>query len=286
PASVSLPYEDLDRAFKTAVKYTEASPEDCSRLLGINMEGPFFSSERRGAHNPAFLRDPDIEVFCRLFDGCGGLIKLADIAPELPGAVRFIKKACTMCRISAAHTDASYDEAVSAFDAGVSHLTHLFNGMPPLHHRSPGVIGAASERSCVTAELICDGTHIHPSVVRMAFRLFPGRICLISDSIRCCGMPDGEYSLGGQSVFLKDGTARLKNGTIAGSVTNLFDCMKNAISFGIPEYDAITAATLIPARVAGADKTVGSIEVGKAADFLVCDDEFNLLNVTAGTVPS
>ena len=143
--------------------------------------------------------------------------------------------------------------------------------MPPIHHRSPGVIGAASEREEVVAELICDGLHVHPSAVRMAFRLFPGRICLISDSLRCCGMPDGRYTLAGQEVFLEGGIARLADGTIAGSATNLYDCMLLAIAFGIPREEAVAAATILPAREIGAEEELGSIEAGKRADFVVCD---------------
>ena len=143
--------------------------------------------------------------------------------------------------------------------------------MPPIHHRSPGVIGAASEREQVIAELICDGLHVHPAAVRMAFRLFPGRICLVSDSLRCCGMPDGRYTLGGQEVFLEGRIARLADGTIAGSATNLYDCMLSAVAFGIPREEAVAAATILPAREIGAEGELGSIEAGKRADFVVCD---------------
>ena len=165
---------------------------------------------------------------------------------------------------------------------GTSHLTHLFNAMPPVHHRHPGVIGAASEKENVTAELLCDGIHVHPSIIRMAFRLFPGRICLVSDALRCCGMPEGEYELGGQQVFLKDNVARLADGTIAGSATNLFDCMRNAIRFGIPKEDAVRAATWNPARQIHALDRVGSIADGKLADFVVCDAEVNRQQVYLG----
>lgn len=170
---------------------------------------------------------------------------------------------------------AFYDEAETVFDAGASHLTHLFNAMPGIHHRKPGPIGAGSERKGVTAELICDGLHVHPSAIRMAFKLFPGRVCLISDALRCCGMPDGKYTLGGQEVFLKNGVARLADGTIAGSATNLYDCMKKAVEFGIPREQAVMSATIIPAAVVGCADKVGSIAAGKNADFVVCDEQLN-----------
>ena len=181
-----------------------------------------------------------------------------------------------------AHTDASYEEAKAVFEAGASHLTHTFNAMPGIHHRKPGPIGAASERGDVAAELICDGLHVHPSAVRMAFRLFPGRVCLISDSLRCCGMPDGEYELGGQQVFLSGGVARLADGTIAGAASDLYADMRNAVAFGIPKEEAILAATIRPAREIGRESEIGSIETGKLADFVVCGEDLKLRAVYIG----
>ena len=282
PASMTLPYETLSAAFATAARLHREAPEGCARLMGIQMEGPFFSEKKKGAQNGEYLRLPDYEAFRELYEGCSGLVRIVDVAPELPGAADFIRRASELCTVSVAHTDASYEDAKAAFEAGARHVTHLFNAMPPIHHRKPGVIGAAAEREDVVAEVISDGQHLHPSVVRMAFRLFPGRVCLISDSLRCCGMPDGEYELGGQQVFLQGGIARLADGTIAGSATNLFQCMQRAISFGVPEGEAVTAATLTPAREIGADGLVGSLEVGKLADFVVCDENLNALSVWLG----
>ena len=282
PASVTLPYEKLAAAFRTARERHDSRPEGCARILGVHMEGPFFSEAKKGAQNGEYLRDPDYEAFLRLYDGCGGLIRIVDLAPELPGAVEFTEKASRLCTVSVAHTDADYGQAAAVFETGASHLTHLFNAMPPVHHRSPGVIGAASERDWVTAELICDGLHVHPSAVRLAFRLFPGRICLISDSLRCCGMPDGEYELGGQQVFLRDDAARLADGVIAGAVSGLYVDMRNAVRFGIPEAEAIRAATIIPARAIGADREIGSVEPGKLADFVVCGEDLALRQVYIG----
>ena len=205
-----------------------------------------------------------------------------DLAPELPGAADFAEKASGLCTVSVAHTDASYDQARAVYEAGATHLTHLYNAMPAIHHRRPGVIGAASERENVYAELICDGQHVHESAVRMAFKLFPERICLISDSLRCCGMPDGAYELGGQAVFLAGGIARLADGTIAGSAATLFDCLQKALAFGIDRDAAIRAATLNPAKQLGCDDRFGSIAVGKQADFLVCSGELRLQAVFLG----
>ena len=282
PASMTLPYEVLGRAYATARRLHDEAPQGCARLLGIHMEGPFFSEKKKGAQNAAYLRAPDYAAFRKLYDDCGGLIRIADVAPELPGAADFAAKAAQLCTVSAAHTDASYDEARAVYEAGASHLTHLFNAMPPIHHRKPGVIGAASERDKVYAELICDGQHVHESAVRIAFKLFPERICLISDALRCCGMPDGQYELGGQDVFLSGGIARLADGTIAGSAANLFECLHNAIAFGIDRNSAIRAATINPAKQLGCADRFGSIAVGKRADFLVCDEALALRAVYLG----
>jgi len=273
PTSMTLPYGRLADAFQTAVRLRDSRPADCSRVMGIHMEGPFFSEKKKGAQNGAYLKLPDFEAFRSLYEGCGGLVRIVDVAPELPGAAEFTEKAKALCTVSVAHTDADYEEARAVFEAGASHLTHLYNAMPPIHHRKPGVIGAASERENVRAELICDGLHVHPSSVRVAFRLFPERICLISDSLRCCGMPDGEYELGGQRVFLSGGVARLATGTIAGAASDLYTDMRNAVSFGIPKEEAIEAATLRPAREIGRADEIGSIEVGKYADFVVCGED-------------
>ena len=272
PTSMTLPYETLAAAFETAVHLRENRPAGCARVMGIHMEGPYFSEKKKGAQNGAYLKLPDPEGFRKLYEGCGGLVRIVDVAPELEGAAEFAAGAKALCTVSVAHTDANYDEAAAVFDAGADHLTHLFNAMPPIHHRKPGVIGAASEREDVIAELICDGLHVHPSSVRMAFKLFPGRICLISDSLRCCGMPDGEYELGGQQVFLSGGVARLADGTIAGAASDLYADMLNAIRFGIPRDEAVMAATIRPAREIGRDDEIGSVEVGKYADFVVCGE--------------
>ena len=274
PASMTLPYETLEAAFASARSYVDSDCEDGAALRGIQMEGPFFSEKKKGAQNGAYLREPDFEAFKAVFDGCGGLVRIVDIAPELPGSVEFIRKAKELCTVSIAHTDADYDAARKAIAAGVTHLTHLYNAMPGIHHRKPGVIPAAAEDERVSAELISDGQHVHPASVRFAFRVFGAeRMVLISDSLRCCGMPDGEYELGGQQVFLKDGIARLADGTIAGSATNLYECMRRAVSFGSPREAAIRAASYNPARQLGCLDQVGSIAEGKIADFVVCDAE-------------
>ena len=276
PTSMTLPYAELEKAFDNARLLAEEAPRGHAVPRGIHMEGPFLSYEKRGAQNAAYLKKPDIDNFKALQERCGGLIRIVDIAPELPGAIDFIREAQADCTVSVAHTDADYDCAKAAFTAGATHLTHLFNVMSPLHHRAPGIIPAAAENRCVRAELICDGLHIHPAMVRLAFQIFGSeRIVLISDSGRCCGMEDGsEFELGGQTAKLEGCAARLPDGTIACSAVDLYQCMCNAIRFGIAKEDAIRTATYNPAYAIGADKLVGSIEAGKIADFLICSPDF------------
>ncbi len=272
PTTMTLPYDVLGEAFVTAKKYSEDPYAAGARIAGIHMEGPYFSEKKKGAQNADYLKLPDYDGFKKLYDDCDGLIRLVDVAPELDGAADFAAKASKLCTVSAAHTDAGYADTVKVYEAGARHLTHLYNAMPGIHHRHPGVIGAAAEHDNVSAELICDGLHVHESAVRMAFKLFPDRICLISDSLRCTGMPEGEYTLGGQNIWLKDNIARLADGTIAGSAANLYQCMLNAIRFGIDKATAINAATINPARSIGMDDVLGSITAGKYADFIVCGE--------------
>ena len=228
-----------------------------------------------GAQNADYLKEPDFEGFKALQEGCGGLIRIVDIAPELPGAAEFVEKASKLCTVSIAHTDSDYDHAKAAYDAGATHLTHLYNAMPGIHHRNPGVIPAAVENENVLAEVICDGLHVHPASIRLAFSMFKNRMILVSDSGRCCGMPEGsKFELGGQDAWLIEGVARLADGTIACSATNLYDCMVNAIRFNVPEEEAVRAASWNPACAIGADKVVGSIEEGKIADYIVCNADY------------
>ena len=283
PASMTLPYDVLEKAFATGRKLADTQPEGCSRIMGIQMEGPYFSEKKKGAQNGAYLKTPDYEGFKKLYDGCDGLVRIVDLAPELENSKEFVEKASKLCTVSVAHTDSDYDHAKMAFDAGATHLTHLYNGMPSIHHRNPGVIPAAAENSNVRAEIICDGLHIHPASVRLAFNMFGAdRMIIISDALRCCGMPDGEYELGGQQVFLAGGIAKLADGTIAGSATNLFECMRRAMTFGIPEEDAIRASSYNPACSLGAQDKIGSIETGKLADFVVCNADYTEKTVYIG----
>ncbi|MBQ8655291.1 MAG: N-acetylglucosamine-6-phosphate deacetylase [Clostridia bacterium] len=276
PASMTLPYPVLKKAFATAKQLSEEKPAGCSVLRGIQMEGPYFSYGKRGAQNADYLKDPDFEGFRQLYEGCGGLVRIVDLAPELPGAVDFVRQAKELCTVSIAHTDANYDQTKAVIDAGATHLTHLYNAMPGIHHRTPGVIPACAESGCVRAEVICDGMHVHPASVKLAFRMFGSEgMILVSDSGRCAGLPDGtRFDLGGQTATLINGVARLADGTIACSAANLWQCLTNAISWGVKEEDAIRAATYNPACALGVQDAVGSIETGKQADFIICGEKY------------
>ena len=283
PASMTLPYNVLAKAFDTAARLHAEAPDGLSRLMGIQMEGPYFSYKKRGAQNPDYLREPDFEGFRALYELCGGLVRIVDVAPELPGAAEFVEKASKLCTVSIAHTDSDYDHAKAAIDAGAAHLTHLYNAMPPIHHRNPGVIPAAVENPNVQAEIICDGYHIHPASVRLAFTMFRNRMVLVSDSGRCAGQPEGtQFQLGGQDAWLRGGVARLADGTIACSATNLWKCLQNVLSWGISEEEAVRAATYNPAKAIGAADKIGSIETGKLADFVVTNADYTQKRVFIG----
>ena len=277
PASMTLPEGEISAAFATAIQLRDTKPEKASVIRGITMEGPFFNAAKKGAQKADHLRAPDYDFFKRLNKQADGMVKIVCVAPELPGALPFIEQASKEATVAIAHTTADYDQAAAGFKAGASHVTHLYNAMPPFAHRAPGVIGAAADQSEATVELITDGIHLHPSVVRASFKLFgAGQVVLVSDSMMACGMSDGKYNLGGQDVFVTGNTAKLADGTIAGSATNLLDCLRTAIKFGVRPEAAIRAATLNPACVIGADGEIGSIEDGKIADFIVFNDDWSV----------
>lgn len=281
--TLTLPYETIGAALDTAVRLRKEKPAGAATLQGAYLEGPFFCAAKRGAQNADYLRLPDYEAFAELNAASDGLVSVIAMAPELEGAEEFIRKASKDCTVSVGHTEADYDTAVRAFEAGATQLTHLFNALPSLHHRKPGAIVAGVENPAVTAEIIGDGLHVHPAMVRLAFRLFGAeRMVLVSDSLRCCGMPDGNYDLGGLPITLSGGVARLTDGTLAGSATNLFECMRRVVSFGIPECDAIRAATYNPARQMGCLDRVGSIADGKCADFIVLGEDLTAKEIYLG----
>ena len=285
PATMTLSEEQLlgicavaADAVETEVLEADVPLKDV--LRGIYLEGPFISEEKKGAQNPAYIRTPDRRMLERLQQAAKGMIRMVAIAPETEGAMDCIRECRGDFRFSIAHTCADYETAKAAMEAGAHHVTHLYNAMPPFTHRKPGVIGAAAENEETRAELICDGIHIHPCVVKSTFKLFgAGRMILISDSMMATGMEDGEYALGGQPVIVKGNRALLKDGTIAGSATSLFGCMRTAIQMGVPKEEAVRAATRNPAEAVGLEEECGMLLAGRRADILIADGEFVLLEV-------
>ncbi|MGN0073099.1 MAG: N-acetylglucosamine-6-phosphate deacetylase [Coriobacteriales bacterium] len=279
PATMTFTEETLLPIMANAAAFTPAANQ--ASLVGINMEGPFISPNKVGAQNPLYVQQADGNMLARLQEASGGLIKLVDIAPEEPGALEFIQQEHGRVRVSVAHSCADYDAARAAFEAGARHVTHLFNAMPGLHHRKPGPIAAAAERNDVTPEIICDGVHIHPAMVRLAFALFgPQRMILISDTMEAAGLEDGEYSLGGQPVTVRGNHATLHDGTLAGSNTNLALCLGTAVrEMGIPLEHALRAASYNPACALGIQGSKGSIAPGKDADCILLNSEARVQRV-------
>ena len=278
PATMTMSEETLTKVAEAAASWEN---DTGAILSGLYMEGPFVSEKKKGAQNAENIRKPDVSMFRRLQRASGGKFRTVVVAPETEGAMEFIEELSGEVRISLAHTTADYDTAKEALDRGASQLTHLFNAMMPFTHRSPGPIGAASDEENCRAELICDGIHVHPSAVRAAFRLFgDDRIIMISDSMRATGMKDGTYDLGGQTVIVKGRLAVLKDGTIAGSVTNLMDCVRTAVKeMGIPLASAVKCAAVNPAKAVGIYGEYGSLAPGKYANVVILDQDLELIRV-------
>lgn len=272
PAAMTLSEEMLRGVCENAAAYAASDRSGvrgrkASRLCGIHLEGPFISEEKKGAQNPAYIRKPDIAMYRRLQEASHGLVRLITIAPETADARDFIRALHGQVHISLGHTTSDYETAQQAFALGADHVTHCFNAMPGFMHRAPGVIGAAFDSSHVMPELICDGVHVHPSAVRAVFALFGARrMILISDSMRATGMADGAYTLGGLDVEVKGSRATLSDGTLAGSVTNLMDCMRTAVSMGVPLETAVRCATYNPAKSIGVEALYGRIAAGAHGD--------------------
>jgi len=272
--------ETLAGAMRTVAQHER--PVGGARCVGINMEGPFFSHEKRGAHQAELLKTPDIAMFERLYKLSGDQIKLVCVAPELDGAMEFIREASQVSCVSLAHSTADYKTAMEAFGNGATHVTHLFNGMSPFSHREPGIVGAALDANAFV-EVICDGYHLHPAVIRAIFRMFPHRACMISDSLGCTGLPDGEYESAGLPIMVQNGKAMLRDGSsIAGSTITLLQGIRIAVSLGIPLAQAVTAASAHSAKAIGMDGKIGSLIPGAHADMVLLDSELCVQKVWVG----
>ena len=275
PATMTMPEEILFQVARAAAVYDS---KDGADLCGLYMEGPVISAKKKGAQKEEYVRKPDVELFERLQSISGNRFRTVAVAPETEGAMDFIRALSGKARISLAHMTADYDTACEALKIGASQITHLYNAMPPFTHREPGPVAAAADDENCRVELICDGVHIHPAVVRTTFKIFgDDRVILISDSMRATGMPDGESELGGQTVFKNGRYATLADGTLAGSVTNLMDCVRRLVKeMGIPLESAIKCASANPAKAVGIYENYGSLTCGKYANVLILGGELEL----------
>ena len=265
PTTLTLSEEEIIAATEQKTDFPGGA-----NIPGFHIEGPFINVKRKGAQNEKFIVPPSIEVFKKYKNA-----KLITVAPEVDGAMDFIRECGAV--VCLGHSEADYDTAMAAFEAGAECITHTFNAMKGIHHREPAIIEAGSD-SRAYAQIISDGFHLHPAIVRLAVRMFgTDRVVLISDSMLGTGAPDGDYIFGGLHVNVKDGKAYTDYGAISGSTTNLFDCVKCAISFGIPEADAVKMATENPARLMKLNK--GVVAEGYDADLIFVDDNFNLHGV-------
>lgn len=273
------------RQVSAYISQPEGQDPAAAQVLGIHLEGPWISVRYKGAQNGQYISLPDEEAVAALLAEGQGTVKIVSLAPELPGADQAIRmlRRHGVC-VSIGHTGASYDEALRAMDAGATQITHCFNAMPPLHHRHPGVIGAGLSRGDVYAELIADGVHVHPAVMRVLVQVKGReRVMLVSDSMSATELPDGVYALGEQNVYVRDGGARLSDGTLAGSTLTLDRAVRNMIHLcGIAVHDAVYMASAAPAEAIGLGHHKGKICPGYDADLVILDADMRPLRVMIG----
>jgi N-acetylglucosamine-6-phosphate deacetylase len=290
----SIATAPLDRMLASAAAVAEIAAEDGGTagpagpmLAGIHLEGPFISPERAGAQDPDGIREPDRVTLLRLLEACGGWARTVTVAPEREGGLELVRSIAEVGVVPAiGHTQAGYERASAAIDAGVRVSTHLFNAMPGLHHRDLGTVGAALSRDEVVCELVNDGVHLRPEVVALVFHAAGARVALVTDAIAAAGMADGDYDFGRVPLRVRGGVARLAGSqTIAGSTLTMDAALRRAVAdVGVPIGDAVAAASTTPARVIGIAGRTGSIEPGKAADLVVLDADLEVAGVMAGGV--
>lgn len=276
PTTMTVSYDELRAAFaqiRRGVKESLEPDWQGAQILGVNAEGPFINPSKKGAQAGENIRTGDAAFLKEYLD----ILRVFTIAPEMPDNMNCIREMAGKCLISMGHTNATFSEAKAAIDAGVGHVTHLFNAQTPLMHRDPGVVGAALTDERVSTELIADAFHVSPYLFPLVTRMKGDKLVLITDCTRAGGLADGEYTLGGQPIFVNGIECRLADGTIAGSVLKLNQAIRNLLKYtDLPVWEAVNAASLNPAKRIGADASKGSLEVGKDADIAVCDDDFNI----------
>lgn len=282
PTTMTVSYDELHAAFAQIRRGVEESKADTwqgAQILGVNAEGPFINPSKKGAQAGENIRSGDAGFLKEYLD----IIRVFTIAPEMPGNMDCIREMAGKCLISMGHTNATYDEAAAGIEAGVGHVTHLFNAQTALMHRDPGVVGAALTDDRVSTELIADAFHVNAHLFPLVAKMKGEKLVLITDCTRAGGLEDGEYTLGGQPIFVKGIECRLADGTIAGSVLKLNHAVRNLLAYtSLPVWEAVNAASLNPAKRIGVDGAKGSLEVGKDADIVLCDGEFNICRTIIG----
>lgn len=278
--TLSGSHEDLRRAV-AGIAHAAREPRG-AEICAIHLEGPYINPHRAGAQDAASIRPADIRELTALMEQAAELRWMMTIAPELEGARGLIEHFRDHVLFSIGHTGADYAEAVNALEWGAQHFTHLFNAMTGLNHREPGVVGAALVSTKTTAELIADGIHVHPAVLRLAALTLPHRVALVTDAVRACGMPAGTYKLYGYDILVFEGAARLPNGTLAGSTLTMQRAVQNMVELaGLPLEMVVPLATEVPARIIGARERKGKIAAGYDADLVVLSPKFDVLRVIA-----
>lgn len=281
PTTMTVSMDEINKSLDVVRSLKEKSKEwQGAEILGVNLEGPFINPKKKGAQAETHIKAPDAKFVIDNSD----IISLATMAPEMDGGCEAIKEIREKSNVvvSIGHTDATFEETLKGIEAGASHMTHLFNAQTPLHHRNPGVVGAALLKD-VTTELIADTFHVHQALFELLDRVKGDKLVLITDCTRAGGMPDGEYSLGGQPIFVKGVQCLLRDGTIAGSVLKLNNAVKNfKENANIPLWKAVAAASINPAKAIGVDDKKGSIEKGKDADIIIADGDFNIVKTIIG----
>ena len=281
PTTITQDIENIDKAIMNVSKYMKNQNTVLgAEVLGIHLEGPFISTKRAGAQPIKYILQPDIDLFMRWQSICEGAIKVVTMAPEEKGGLMFIEQLTKMGLItSIGHSDATFDLLEDAIQSGASHVTHLYNGMRGMHHREPGVVGTALAKDELCVELIVDGLHVHPSVVKGTFKAKQAeKIIMITDAMRAKGLSDGAYDLGGQIVHVENGHPLLADGTLAGSVLTMNQAIKNIISFaGCTLADVVRMTSENPAKQLSVFDRKGSIKVGKDADLVVLNQGLDVL---------
>ena len=281
--TLSASREDISRALRVIQRAAEQPQPECAEIEGIHLEGPYINTNRAGAQDRRSIRPPDLREFEEWLGLAPQLRWIVTFAPEIDGAWSLLEKFRHQALFSIGHTDATYAQTLEAVQRGARHVTHLFNAMPPLQHRDPGVVGAAMVSPECTVEMIADGVHLHPVILQTFARLMPERIVLVTDAIRAAGMPEGRYKLYGYEVEVVDGAARLPSGALAGSTLTMLGALQNMVELaGLKLEQVVPAATEIPARLLRLEKRKGKIEIGYDADLVVISPRFEIQRVFLG----